>query len=409
MNQALFTFSTNYKILTADELKSFDELDLSDIGGQAEWKKIHNEEAFVVSSSDYKYQYIINPVIKFFLEHFIENPISFPNVLNQISTAVNATESQVAPIVEPFFRTMVEQGILEFYEPNNLEENISDNVNEFLFEIGEVVKSYQIKSLIAQKKFVEIYLATDLNSSTSVVIKIMRYAKIFEPELEEQIAYFKQEFEMMRQLSHPNLCGFVDFYSDENQTFGVMQYVEGESPRKILKKRKLRLEDKRYIFQQMLNAVAYMHKKGLTHGDLHAGNFMVTAENKVVLIDFGFTHHVEAKADELSIEGGTMAYLPPECVNDNIFEVTTQRVDFQGEVYQLGVIGYILFYETKPFRGLTWKQLCHAILTEIPTFEPFTPNNEFIPSKIRNTLKKAMQKNVKKRFKNAIEMGNFLD
>jgi serine/threonine protein kinase len=122
------------------------------------------------------------------------------------------------------------------------------------------------------------------------------------------------------------------------------------------------------------------------------------------LIDFGFTHHVEALEHELEIEGGTMPYLPPECVNPNSFDVTSKRVDFRGEVYQLGVIAYILLYEVRPFRGLTWQQLCKNIKSKNPSFPSSTPKGEIIPDFILNLVQTAMNKKPNLRFANAMEI-----
>ncbi|NJN77875.1 MAG: serine/threonine protein kinase [Saprospiraceae bacterium] len=301
---------------------------------------------------------------------------------------------------------MVEQNILQFYQANETAENEENETLNYIFEIGETIKNYTIERLITQKKFVEIYLAKAKTTAQLVVIKVMRYDKIFPPKLAAEIAYFKQEFDMMRQLSHPNICAFVDYYSDEYLTFGVMEYIEGEDTRKHLKKQENTLSQRLHLFKQMVKSVAHLHEKGLTHGDLHASNFMISEQNEVKLIDFGFTHHVEALEHELEIEGGTMAYLPPECVNPNSFEITSQRVNFRGEVYQLGVIAYILLYEVRPFRGLTWLQLCENIKTKKPSFQPSTPKGEIIPDFILNLVQTAMNRQPDLRFANAVEILN---
>lgn len=250
---------------------------------------------------------------------------------------------------------MVHQGIL--LKNTSMQES-TENEDELVFEIGAVIKHYEIISLITQNRIVELYEAFDKQNQRKVVVKVLRKTVIRPDKLKETLGFFRQEFNMMRLLNHPNVCQFVDYQSNDECTFGVMEYIEGVSPRKIVLTANITLEDRFHIIQQMFDSVAHLHQKGLTHGDIHSSNFMVSDDYILKLIDFGFTHHLIPLADELGIEGGTAGYIPPECIHPNSFEITTQRVDYQGEVFQLGVIAYILLYDKKPFKGLTWQNLC---------------------------------------------------
>lgn len=406
MSSNTYIFSDRYAILKREELKTLDQLNLVDTESEDTLEKVYNEQAFVLSSKNYKYQYIINPTIKYFLEQFQHEAITLKSVIHQFSQETGATTDQISKIVQPFFNRMVHQGILL---KNTSTQKSLELEEQPVFEIGSVIKHYEIISLITQKRIVELYEALDQRNQHKVVIKVLRKSIIRQEQLKETLGFFRQEFNMMRQLDHPNVCRFVDYESNDEYVFGVMEYIEGISPRKIVLKPSITLNDRFHIIQQLFTSVAHLHQKELTHGDIHSSNFMISDDYTLKLIDFGFTHHAVPLADELGIEGGTAGYIPPECIHSNSFEITTQRVDYQGEVFQLGVIAYVLLYDKKPFKGLTWQTLYKKIKHFEPSFATITSKNEEIPTEIINIVQKALSKQPQNRYENAIILKEWME
>ena len=90
--------------------------------------------------------------------------------------------------------------------------------------------------------------------------------------------------------------------------------------------------------------------------------------------------------------------------------MVSERSDYRSEVYQLGIIFYILLFKKLPFKALTWHELTTKILNDEPNYDiekqgekaAEMPINENIPSAIINFLKKCLSKNPKNRFEDAL-------
>ena len=101
-------------------------------------------------------------------------------------------------------------------------------------------------------------------------------------------AMLKREYELSIGRQHPNVVNVFTF--EESTVVGpgiVMEYVDGrtltaflaENPSPAMRRR---------VFEQLLQAVAYIHRSGIVHNDIKPENILVTrADNDVRLIDFG--------------------------------------------------------------------------------------------------------------------------
>ena len=135
---------------------------------------------------------------------------------------------------------------------------------------------------------------------------------------------------------------------------------------------------------------------------------------KPYLIDFGLSNHVEIAGNEVIRKGGVYLYLPPERISDQAFKIINQeRADIVSEIYQIGVLIYLILYHQFPFEALTWSDVSEKILNELPVFplhidqgkrdhEKLDDNSEMspreaLPSGIIELLQKLLEKDPQKR------------
>lgn len=106
-----------------------------------------------------------------------------------------------------------------------------------------------------------------------------------------QLDKFRQEARLLNQMKHPGIVRVHDFFVDNQTAYYAMDIIDGESLASILKKNGALSEEKalNYI-GQVLDALAYVHSKGLLHLDIKPGNIMIDrATDRAILIDFGAT------------------------------------------------------------------------------------------------------------------------
>jgi hypothetical protein len=184
----------------------------------------------------------------------------------------------------------------------------------------------------------------------------------------EAVQRFREEAQVGGQLQHP---GVVPVYelgnADDGRPYFTMKLVKGETLAKLLKERASPTQDRpRFlkIFEQVCQAVAYAHAKGVIHRDLKPGNIMVGAFGEVQVMDWGLakvlnasvtagpepsTQHDPAATVASLVqvargdsggsetqEGdvlGTPAYMPPEQALGEI-----SRLDQRADVFSLGAL-----------------------------------------------------------------------
>lgn len=148
---------------------------------------------------------------------------------------------------------------------------------------------------------------------------------------ERQVAMLRREYEFAIGGDHPHIVHIYTY--EENLPMGasiIMEYIEGRTLVEYLAENPSTAERKR-IFEELLSAVGYIHKRGIIHNDLKPENILISrADNSLKLIDFGLAdsdvHFV------MRTLGYTPAYASPELSN----RCTT--LDARSDIYSLGII-----------------------------------------------------------------------
>jgi len=108
------------------------------------------------------------------------------------------------------------------------------------------------------------------------------------------------------------------------------------------------------IINNILLGVQEMHSRNWVHGDLKVDNVMIGPNNKVTIIDLGFSRFLRAEdyVDCIDIKG-TAAYMAPEVVLG--YDIAGQTCDCKAvDMYAIGALMYMLVVRKMPFpkRGL---------------------------------------------------------
>lgn len=175
-------------------------------------------------------------------------------------------------------------------------------------------------------------------SEVNIVAKAKRYGrwwllKGLNKEVANEAAYqqrLRKELELLMELQHPAVVSVTGLEIVE--PLGeciVMEYVDGCTLKEWLKGHQ-NIQDKKRILRELIDAVGYIHAKGVVHRDLKPENIIITHNGEnVKLIDFGL-----ADTDSYSVlkqPAGTPQYMSPE-------QKQTSKADVRNDIYSLGVI-----------------------------------------------------------------------
>ena len=81
------------------------------------------------------------------------------------------------------------------------------------------------------------------------------------------------EILILKNLDHPNIMKLYEFFVDENNFYMVSEYCDqGDLYGKILKLYYMNEIVVKFLMEQIFNAVAYLHSKGVFHGDIKLEN-----------------------------------------------------------------------------------------------------------------------------------------
>lgn len=175
-------------------------------------------------------------------------------------------------------------------------------------------------------------------SEVNIVAKAKRYGrwwllKGLNKEVASKTAYqqrLRKELELLMELQHPAVVSATGLETVESMgECIVMEYIDGSTMKEWLKGHTNR-QDRKRILRELIDAVGYIHAKGVVHRDLKPENIIITHNgDNVKLVDFGL-----ADTDSYSVlkqPAGTPQYMSPE-------QKQTSKADVRNDIYSLGVI-----------------------------------------------------------------------
>jgi serine/threonine protein kinase len=227
-----------------------------------------------------------------------------------------------------------------------------------------------------------VYKAEDTKLRRTVALKFLPPELAESPEAGER---FIREAQAAAALSHPHICTIHEISEEEDQSFIVMEYIEGESLRQKILKGPLDQTEVLDIAIQVAEGLEEAHKKGIVHRDIKPGNIMLTEKGAAKVMDFGLAKVFGGSLiTREATTMGTVAYMSPEQAKGEV-------VDHRTDIWSLGVVLYEMITAQLPFKGEYDQSMIHSILNHEP--EPITKIRKDLPSGLEQVIYKALTKN----------------
>lgn len=224
---------------------------------------------------------------------------------------------------------------------------------------------YVIFRAVADGGMGRVYQALDEKAQRSVALKILHPEVAVDAVALER---FKREFEVSTSLRHANIVEVLGFESTDDASYAlVMEYLEGEELRMLLKREK-HMPPERVIrmASQVALGLEAAHANKQVHRDLKPDNLFLchTPEGDVTkILDFGSVRDNSENAKKLTVMGTTIGspfYMAPEQAQG------LATLDHRADIWSLAAIVYECLTGTVPFAGKTGPAILLAILTQDP-------------------------------------------
>ncbi|CAD8190471.1 unnamed protein product [Paramecium pentaurelia] len=215
-----------------------------------------------------------------------------------------------------------------------------------LYFNGEVNKKYSIFDKIGEGKYSIVYRCQSKIDKQFYALKIIN--KINLPQEEQDIV--KHEISITKLLNHSCIIKLIDSIENRDQIHIITELIEdGDLFDYVQNKQYLDEGEAALIFNQLLDALSYIHSIGIVHRDIKPENILMILDKNTVkqikLIDFGLANHlskIQKNNEHQNYHCGTCNYQAPEMLQ-------FQEITFSVDVFALGVILYYMLSGYLPF------------------------------------------------------------
>jgi len=205
----------------------------------------------------------------------------------------------------------------------------------------KMIEDYIIKETIGKGTFSVVKLGENINTKQKVAIKILDKEKI---KTKEDLNRIQREIKILSILDHPYIIKTYKISETPKKYYIIMEYCEGgELFDYIVEKERLDESEASIFFYQLINALEYIHSKGVAHRDLKPENLLLTTKKSIKIIDFGLSNFFEGNIASLETPCGSPSYASPEIIKGEIYN------GFKIDVWASGIILFAMLCGYLPF------------------------------------------------------------
>ncbi|XP_026405587.1 CBL-interacting serine/threonine-protein kinase 23-like isoform X2 [Papaver somniferum] len=200
------------------------------------------------------------------------------------------------------------------------------------------VGKYDLGRTLGEGTFAKVKFARNCETGENFAIKILDKDKLLKHKMIDQI---KREISTMKLIRHPNVIRMYEVMASKSKIYIVLELVTGgELFDKITSRGRLKEDEARKYFQQLINAVDYCHSRGVFHRDLKEDGLLHTT-------------------------CGTPNYVAPEVVNSKGYDGA------KADLWSCGVILFVLMAGYLPFEEANIMELYKKIFKADFTCPPW--------------------------------------
>lgn len=217
-------------------------------------------------------------------------------------------------------------------------------------------RRYTLHDCLGEGGMGAVYMATDRLTGERVALKIVSLdtdALQFNSRSDgtELRVALTREFQTLASLHHPHIISVLDYGFDAaHQPFFTMTLLD--NPRTIVEAAQGQpLAQRVALLLQLLQALAYLHRRGVLHRDLKPDNVLITTTGEVKVVDFGLAIENPQGRDM----AGTVAYMAPEIL-------LGKPASTASDLFAVGLMAYHILTGHYPYQTTYMPQLIDDLI-----------------------------------------------
>jgi serine/threonine protein kinase len=212
-------------------------------------------------------------------------------------------------------------------------------------------RGYEVLGALGSGRFAQAFEVHSKKYNDRFCAKILDNSSSQHDDLK---SVYHTEIESLVSLTHPNIITVFDTFEFGDLLCLILEYAEnGSLQQKLSEVSSIAVHKLAPIARQMIEALAYCHAEGFSHGDIKPANILLDKYGRPKLADFGLAaRYIRGENPK---QCGSPSYMAPELLAGRA------RDPFACDVWALGVTLYELAVGTRPFKSGTSKALLQEI------------------------------------------------